>query len=373
MKQLFIGILSLLVFVLTGCHATIHEHPDAGNASVTLTMRVKTAGPELYQIIEYTGNSRVTYKAKEYQFPNSRFDIASKLSEYLSQNAIDLNKWRMRLVWELYNGTREDIKHGRAQLVQRDTVGIDYRMEMPDHTINFKVPAGQYTLLAWSDFVPNNTLEDYYYDTQDMDALVSDRELRLNCLDNDQRDCFAQCYDFTIERVDYAGQERYYETTLYRPQGRYVVLATDYDKYQELSYAPVETNTSCISYPSFVNVGYSILEQRPNESATGLSYEFTPILYEFGEQVTACIADDYSFVNGSVSHVHINISVLNEHGNQLSFNRDIDIPLYADKLTVVIGRFLATSGGSGGISIDDKFEDEIVVPYSDDLELEIIE
>lgn len=373
MRQFLIGILVMLTLVITGCHATIHEHPDAGDASVTLTMRVKTAGPELYQVIEYTGNSRVTYKAHEYHLPNSRFDLASKLSEYLSQNAIDLDKWDMRLVWELYDGTRDDIKRGNAVLMQRDTVAIDYGLEMPDHTIHFKAPSGQYTLLAWSDFVPKNSLNDYYYDTKDMDALVSDLDLRRMCIDNDQRDCFAQCYDFVINRVDYAGQERYYETTLYRPQGRYVVLATDYDKYQDLSPAPVESNSSRITYPSFVNVGYTILEQRPNESATGLVYHFTPALYDFEEQTTVCIADDYSFVNGKVSHVHININVFNQNGNQLSFNKDIDIPLYPDKLTVVIGKFLASSGGTGGISIDDKFEDEIVVPYSIGLEADTIE
>lgn len=369
MRYLQFYIFALLVVALSGCHSTIHEHPDSGDAAVTLTMRVKTAGPELYEVIEYTGNSRVQYKAHEYQFPNSRGDLASQLSEYLSKNAINLENWDMRLVWELYAGTRDQIKSGEAVLMQRDFHILDYTQEMPEHTIHFEAPSGQYTLLAWSDFVPKGTTEDFYYDTQNMAALTSDLELRRACLNNDQRDCFAQAYDFKISGIEYDGQERYYETTLIRPQGRYVVLATDYDRYLELSGTPVENNSSLITYPSFINVGYSILEERPNESTTGMTYTINPRVYEFDNQITVCVGDDYSFVNGEVSHVHININVYHVSGAQLSFNKDIDIPLYADKLTVIIGKFLATSGGSGGISIDDKFEGEIVVPYSLDLDL----
>lgn len=367
MNRILSHILSILtVVMLSSCHSTIHEHPDAGDATVTLTMKVKTAGPDLYTVIEYTGNSRVQYKAHEYQLPNSRSDLAAQLKSYLAASSIDITRWDMRLVWELYHGTRDQIKKGEAVLMQRDTVNIDYSQEMPEHTIQFMAPPGQYTLLAWSDFVPKGSLDDHFYSTADMNALVSDLDRRQACLDNDQRDCFSRAYDFEIKRVEYYGEPRNYETTLVRPQGRYVILATDYDKYLDLSNTPVEQNSSVITYPSFINVGYSILEERPNESATGLIYTFEPRIYEFDNQITVCIGDDYSFVNGEVSHVHVNINVYHASGNQLSFNKDIDIPLYADKLTVVIGKFLATSGGSGGITINDKFEDEIIVPYSMD-------
>ena len=47
MKQYFICILLLLFAVeTTGCHDTIHEHPDEGCASITLTMNVKKSGED---------------------------------------------------------------------------------------------------------------------------------------------------------------------------------------------------------------------------------------------------------------------------------------------------------------------------------------
>lgn len=364
MKRLFLYILPFFILALTACHSTVHEHPDAGDALVTLTMKVKTAGPEIYSVIEYSGESRVIFDAKDYRFPNSRSDISATLSQHLAKTAVDTEYWDMRLVWELYDGSRDDIRNGNATLIQRDTTIIDFNQETPYHTIQFHAPSGRYTLLAWSDFTPKGSLDDHYYDTHDLNVLHSELELRRACKNNDQRDCFSQAYDFEVSRVDFQGQERYYETTLIRPQGRYVILATDYDTYLHLSSTPVEQNDVSITYPSFINVDYSVLEEKPRDGVTGMSYTMHPRIYEFDEQTTVCVADDYSFVNGEVSYVNVNMAVYNPQGSQLSTNRNIEIPLYADYLTVIVGKFLATSKGSGGIKVDDGFEDEFIIPYS---------
>lgn len=367
MKSYIIGILSLLfAVVMTGCHGTIHEHPDEGNASVTLTMNVKKSGPELYKVIEYVGNERHEYQAMDYELPNTRSNLAQTMAEFLAMNSIDLDKWDLRLIWELYDGSRDDIRNGDARLLQRDFSIVNYDVDQPSHTITFDAPSGRYTLLAWADFVPKGSNEDFYYDTDDLNQLMSYLERRRNCTDNDQRDCFSQAYDFVIEDIDFEGQARHYETTLIRPQGRYVVLATDYEKYKTLTDIPVEENIVQVKYPSFVNVGYTVVEQRPNDGQPGLSYNHTPSTYDFDGNEMVCVADDYSFVNGEVSYVNINMGVYNPFEALLSTNKNIEIPLYADRLTVVIGKFLATSTGSGGINMDDGFEDEFVIPYAVD-------
>ncbi len=261
MKKFILYILPILMTALASCHSTVHEHPDAGDALVTLTMNVKTAGPDLYSVIEYTGNNRVTYNPKDYIFPNSRTDLSSKLAHNLEKTSIDTEKWDMRHVWEIYDGPRSGIINKESVLIQRDTAIIDFNQEMPNHTIQVNLPSGQYTLLAWSDFVPKGTTEDFYYDTEDVNMLLSDLDRRRACLNNDQRDCFAKAFDFEVGRVDYYGQERYYQTTLIRPQGRYVILATDYDRYLDLTDIPVEQNTVNLLYRSYINVGYSLVGQ----------------------------------------------------------------------------------------------------------------
>lgn len=362
MKRTFAALLPvLLALILSGCCETIHEHPDAGTAHITLTMNVKKSGPELYTVIEYDGSNKTIFSANEYDI-FSRADMRSTLAELLARTAIDTEKWDLRLSWELYDGTRDDINRGDARLIERKSELIDYAPDMPGHTIEFDAPAGLYTLLAWADFVPKGTVDDYYYDTSDFKSLMSDPDLRRTCANNDQRDCFAQAYDFTVESVPFAGDRRHYETTLIRPQGRYVILASDYDAYRRLTDTPVEENRVEVYYPKFINVGYNILEQRPNDGQEGLSYTMNPRTYDFEDRRMICVGDDYSFVNGEISYVHVNLGVFTPGNSKLSENKNIEIPLYADKLTVVVGKFLATSGGSGGISIDDGFEDEIVIP-----------
>lgn len=363
MRQLKLIILSILALAVSSCHETIHEHPDEGAAAISLRIDVKKSGPELYKVIEYDGTSRTIYSAQDYKFPNSRADLESTLQDYLAKSSVNLDEWDLRITWELHSGSRDDIRNGDSQLIQRECVIADYSPDVPGHTIYFNAPAGEYTLLAWADFVPKGTIDDYYYDTQNMNALMSDLELRRNCENNDQRDCFANAYEFVVAPVSYEGEAQSFVTTLIRPQGRYVILANDYERYLQLSSTPPEDNIVEVSYPTFVNVSYSVLEEHPNDGATGLGYYFSPRTYDFDDERMICVADDYSFVNGDISYVHVNMTVFTPNNAQLSKNKNIEIPLYADKLTVVIGKFLATSSGSGGISIDDGFDGEFVVPY----------
>lgn len=368
MKKNVIFLLSALILALgmTSCCETIHEYPDEGRAAVSLTMNVHNLAPEIYTVVDYTidnANPGI-FGIDEWRSLESRtFDAPQFERYYLGENKIASNEWNLRLVWEIYYGSNEEVRIGRGDLIERKVQLIDAAIELPSYTTEIELPAGTYTLLAWADYVPVGTEEDHFYDTQNMSAIKSDLVLRENCQDNDLRDCFARTYEFRIENVKYLGEPRHYETTLTRPQGRYVVLATDYKDYLDLSNVPVEQNSVDCFYPTFLNVGYSIPEARPNLSASQIGYKFTPMRYIFDEKEMVSLGDDYSFVNGKESHLILNLTVMNPQGNEISKNENIDIPIYPDKLTIVLGRFLANSGNSGGLGIDDKFENEIVIKF----------
>lgn len=368
MKKNVIFLLSALILALgmTSCCETIHEYPDEGRAAVSLTMNVRNLAPEIYTVVDYTidNTNPGIFGIDEWRSLESRtFDAPQFERYYLGENKIASNEWNLRLVWEIYYGSNEEVRIGRGDLVERKVQLIDAAIELPSYTTEIELPAGTYTLLAWADYVPVGTEEDHFYDTQNMSAIKSDLVLRENCQDNDLRDCFARTYEFRIENVKYLGEPRHYETTLTRPQGRYVVLATDYKDYLDLSNIPVEQNNVDCFYPTFLNVGYSIPEARPNLSASQIGYKFTPMRYVFDEKEMVSLGDDYSFVNGKESHLILNLTVMNPQGNEISKNENIDIPIYPDKLTIVLGRFLANSGNSGGLGIDDKFENEIVIKF----------
>ena len=368
MKKNVLFLLSALILALgmTSCCETIHEYPDEGRAAVSLTMNVRNLAPEIYTVVDYTidNTNPGIFGIDEWRSLESRtFDAPQFERYYLGENKIASNEWNLRLVWEIYYGSNEEVRIGRGDLIERKVQLIDAAIELPSYTTEIDLPAGTYTLLAWADYVPVGTEEDHFYDTQNMSAIKSDLVLRENCQDNDLRDCFARTYEFRIENVKYLGEPRHYETTLTRPQGRYVVLATDYKDYLDLSNIPVEQNNVDCFYPTFLNVGYSIPEARPNLSASQIGYKFTPMRYVFDEKEMVSLGDDYSFVNGKESHLILNLTVMNPQGNEISKNENIDIPIYPDKLTIVLGRFLANSGNSGGLGIDDKFENEIVIKF----------
>lgn len=368
MKKNVLFLLSALILALgmTSCCETIHEYPDEGRAAVSLTMNVRNLAPEIYTVVDYTidNTNPGIFGIDEWRSLESRtFDAPQFERYYLGENKIASDEWNLRLVWEIYYGSNEEVRIGRGDLIERKVQLIDAAIELPSYTTEIELPAGTYTLLAWADYVPIGTEEDHFYDTQNMSAIKSDLVLRENCQDNDLRDCFARTYEFRIENVKYLGEPRHYETTLTRPQGRYVVLATDYKDYLDLSNIPVEQNNVDCFYPTFLNVGYSIPEARPNLSASQIGYKFTPMRYVFDEKEMVSLGDDYSFVNGKESHLILNLTVMNPQGNEISKNENIDIPIYPDKLTIVLGRFLANSGNSGGLGIDDKFENEIVIKF----------
>ena len=366
-KNLFFLVLALILALgMTSCCETIHEYPDEGRAAVSLTMNVRNLAPEIYTVVDYTidnANPGI-FGIDEWRSLESRaFDAPQFERYYLGENKIASNEWNLRLVWEIYYGTNEEVRIGRGDLIERKVQLIDAAIELPSYTTEIDLPAGTYTLLAWADYVPIGMEDDHFYDTQNMSAIKSDLVLREDCQDNDLRDCFARTYEFRIENVKYLGEPRHYETTLTRPQGRYVVLATDYKDYLDLSNVPVEQNSVDCFYPTFLNVGYSIPEARPNLSASQIGYKFTPMRYIFDEKEMVSLGDDYSFVNGKESHLILNLTVTNPQGNEISKNENIDIPIYPDKLTIVLGRFLANSGNSGGLGIDDRFENEIVIKF----------
>lgn len=368
MKKNVIFLLSAFILALgmTSCCETIHEYPDEGRAAVSLTMNVRNLAPEIYTVVDYTidNTNPGIFGIDEWRSLESRtFDAPQFERYYLGENKIASDEWNLRLVWEIYYGSNEEVRIGRGDLIERKVQLIDAAIELPSYTTEIELPAGTYTLLAWADYVPIGTEEDHFYDTQNMSAIKSDLVLREDCQDNDLRDCFARTYEFRIENVKYLGEPRHYETTLTRPQGRYVVLATDYKDYLDLSNIPVEQNNVDCFYPTFLNVGYSIPEARPNLSASQIGYKFTPMRYVFDEKEMVSLGDDYSFVNGKESHLILNLTVMNPQGNEISKNENIDIPIYPDKLTIVLGRFLANSGNSGGLGIDDKFENEIVIKF----------
>lgn len=349
LKNLAFGLLAVLL--CAACHPTIHEHPDDDHLEVTLQLTVDNHEPELYMVVDYTEDT-----------PTLTTVAQTARSGNLITRTLDPASWQVHIVWELHSGTLADVKAGQSVLISKGTVATELQ-EQPTHSVVADITAGRYTLLAWADYTPTGTDEDWFYDTADMANIRCDLERRTACTDNDQRDCFQTAFEFSVSGGCMADGKQFFSATLTRPQGRYVVLATDYDKYLQLTSRPVADNRAYLTYPSYINTGFTVPGQRPNESTRGVEYTLTPALTEFEGQTVVRTADDYSFVNGDVSYVTLDMKITNPDLGQLSSCSGINIPLYADRLTVVIGKFLTDNSNHGGLSIDDNFDDEITIHF----------
>ena len=83
---------------------------------------------------------------------------------------------------------------------------------------------------------------------------------------------------------------------------------------------------------------------------------------------------DYVFVNGKQTNVKINFAFFKGDvtfengeaiGEKISNWTGVVVPLKRNMETLVEGRFLTASFGTGGVGIDPGFEDEIVIPWGD--------
>jgi hypothetical protein len=172
-----------------------------------------------------------------------------------------------------------------------------------------------------------------------------------------------------------------YDLMLERPMGRMRCITTDMDDYVNAGNS-IEDIIVKISYTQYVSPGYNVEEQKPNYFESTRTYVSTVSLDDLDEEGKLEMCYDYVFVNGKQTNVKINFqfyrgrvkmvngALIKEDGTPASEDYDrisnwsgIVVPLKRNMETVVEGRMLTASFGSGGIGIDPGFEGEIVIPW----------
>ena len=150
-------------------------------------------------------------------------------------------------------------------------------------------------------------------------------------------------------------------------------ITTDMDDYLKNDNATVDEITAVVTYVQYVSAGYNVEEQRPNYFEPTRTFVSKARVDEDGK-LELCY--DYVFVNGKQTNVKINFGfyrgdvTITDRGeiiadNPISTWSGIVVPLQRNRETVIEGRMLTASFGTGGIGIDPGFENEIVIPWGD--------
>jgi len=379
----------LLLLGLSSCHETIHIHPweePAASEKVILTLHVDNSAPQLGAVIDYTISPAVivysddlpgiakgraqgcTYATEEKDEHREILQRARSLADALDEIApynLDGDKWEMHLKYEVYAGTTEEVKRGTATLCHSNDVAYRADTSQPEHEVELELPFGSVTVVAVAHIVPAGTAGDWFFKTTPLHSLVCDMDKRQGEHDNVYRDCFAISQEYRIEPTGIDGNVQRLTATLTRPQGRYIVIANDYETYLGIAGTDIEHAASHIHYSSYINVAYSVIQRIPIESSFNFGYDFRPSLLYAGGFPYVRLGDDWSFVNGERSNFNVNITVSDKaDGHAISHNPDIRVPVFPSRVTLVVGHWLTKSAeGGGGVSIDPEFTDEIVIHF----------
>jgi len=388
------GILRILLAVLaifgfSSCHDTIHMHPfeePVVNEKVILTLHIDNSAPKLGAVIDYTVSPAVIIYSDD--LPERAIAHARSLSptaenanpeayEHILQRAhslsdafdeiapylLDGDKWELHLKYEVYAGTAEQVITGLIKPFHSNDVMYRADTPYPEHDV--ELPFGSVTVVAVAYFVPAGVDGDWFFNTTTLYSLVCDMDKRQGEHDNVYRDCFSFGQEYYIEPTGIDGNVQHLNVTLIRPQGRYMVIADDYESYLNIANIEIGNAISHIYYPSYINVAYSVLTHMPIASSYNFGYYFSPSLVSADGDPYVRLGDDWSFVNGDRSNFNVNITVSNKNsGDVINDNSNVLVPVFPGRVTLVVGHWLTEiSEGGGGVSVDPDFTDEIVIHF----------
>ncbi len=381
-KPLHILLTLMSAWLLTSCHDTIHIHPveDPGiNEKAFLTLRVDNSAPQLGAVIDYTiyppvivysqdlpENVLARAEAVDADKHSPIVQRAYSLAEAFDRIApydLDGDQWELHIKYELYSGTADQVGKGLIAPFSVNDVTCRADEINPEYTL--EIPFGSVTVVAVAHIVPAGTRGDWFFDTSTLKNISCNIDRRQGEHDNVYRDCFVAGMEFIIEPTGIDGNVQHVETILTRPQGRYLVLADDYEQYLSIAKTDLDHTTSHIHYPSYINVAYSVLDRRPTSSSYDFGYDTAPTITYADNKPYARLGDDWSFVNGNRSNFNIDITVRDKTcGDVISNNPGILVPVFPGRVSLVVGHWLTDEAeGGGGVSIDPAFTDEIVIRF----------
>lgn len=383
----FLSILFALTVLagLSACHDTIHIHPweeRAADEKAVLTLRIDNRAPQLGAVVDYTVSPPVVIYSDDLprnilpqgdsrQVPDTLSTVvqrAQTLADAFDEIAPylpDGDKWELHLKYEVYAATAQQVKQGSVKPVLSDEIKYRADEPAPGQDVEVELPFGNVTVVAVACYVPAGVDGDWFYITEPLYNLICDIDKRQGEHDNIYRDCFVVGQEYRLEPTGIEGNVQQVTATLTRPQGRYMVIADDYERYLHISGSDITDAVADIWYPSYINTSYSVLDRLPIASSFNFGYKVSPTLAYAGGLPYVRMGDDWSFVNGDRSNFNIDITVSDRYDNHtINRNTGVQVPIFTDRVTLVVGHWLTKiNQGGGGVVIDPDFSDEIVIRF----------
>lgn len=241
-----------------------------------------------------------------------------------------------------------------------------------DANFYVEVPAGDYSVMVWSDIADLGSSHKFY-DAKDYAAIKLVGEHEGN---NDYRDAFRGISDIKLVSTMKEQVAPTIQVDMERPLAKFEFVTTDVDEFIDKEVRrmigrgelPEQAPSKGIDiskykvvfyYAGFMPNTYNMFTDKPVDSTVGVAFQGRVLSLNDKE---ASLGFDYVFVNGTESAVSLQIAILDEDNEQISRTNVISVPLRRSKHTIMKGKFLMMNA-QGGVSINTKFNGDINIYF----------
>ena len=322
------------------------DFPNLMTASTQTEVKTGVANRLLLQLQKGTEGIHLSTLALRLTLPEP------DMPAYTSTRAKDGENTPLRCVAEVYQTGTDNLIHHREwnSSMQPDGTYLAELSLMP----------GDYDLRLWADWGGG------YYHTDDLSAVTVLTDNYVAGEETDKKDAY---YTASVLNIGEDNTEQ--AITLTRPFARYRLIANDVEGYLNLiangeDYPPVEDLQVHITYEGFFPTGFDVATGKPNDALnTGIHYTTAPVAAtSYPEAEARQIGSDFVLTNGEESFVTVTIQMIDPRtGEAISTVSGIQIPYRRGHLTTVTGRFLTAGKTTGGVEVDNNWENDVTIEF----------
>lgn len=298
-----------------------------------------------------------------------KLDFDTSMSEkevfYNARSVNEIGDYEMRYVLRAFavesdeNG-RSVSRNGSWEYVFTRKVSFNDYDTFVD--VPIELPAGDYSLMAWADFVLAGTTDNHFYAPDNFAEIILHGNHKAN---TDMRDAFRGKSEFVLSRS--TGE---IVVHMSRPLAKFSFVSTDLQKFIDKELEARNRNASrgdedsrsldlddykvMFYYNGFMPCAYNMFTGKPNDSKVGVKFESSITKTNESEVL---MGFDYVFVNGTESTASITLALFDKDGKEIFTSNPIDVPLKRAQHTIMRGEFL-TIETSGGVGIVPDFDGE---------------
>lgn len=275
-------------------------------------------------------------------------------------NNVDTASYDLRFILEVYDG---------KTLAYRDVQSVDENFTTATVNFNARLLAKSYTFVLWADFVNQGSLENLYYNADNLKEISYTETVKkdVKTLSTDIADAYS-----ANKVIDLSTSSKSESITLTRPFGKIRLLATD-ENIENNNNTEVPVSVKLDFQDAELPANFNALSGETSGELTVTTMNTKAVL-ENAQSIDGDTRYEDAYLLGSIyimasnpqGAYPVNVTVYSDDAasKQIGYREITALPVSANKLTTVIGNFYSNEGNLD-VNVDDMFDDEDVTTLPD--------